>query len=292
MKRETLDKKIKISNDLMFYIYTHIETDINIDELADHYKINKFYLHKIFKEVFGRNIYESIKSIRLQKASNLLLTNKYSTISEIANECGYSSQTSFIRAFKERFSMTPNKWRTGGYKTYSHKILLQSPKAQASTASFDVLQPQIVNMPQMSAYYIRHRGYAYDKSKLTWQKIQTWIYQNDLKDYTEISLFHDNPTITPLDECHYVACVVPNEEKELKDQRLPKFNISEGVYAKFDLEGTRGDLLKFIHWVYHEWLPKSEYQTTTKPPYAIYHKNHYLNEDKEFSISFYLSIKF
>jgi len=32
----------------MFYIYTHIETDINIDELADHFKINKFYMHQIF----------------------------------------------------------------------------------------------------------------------------------------------------------------------------------------------------------------------------------------------------
>jgi AraC family transcriptional regulator len=37
-------------------------------------------MHKIFKEVFGHNIYESIKFIRLQKASNLLLTNTYSTI--------------------------------------------------------------------------------------------------------------------------------------------------------------------------------------------------------------------
>jgi AraC family transcriptional regulator len=46
---------------------------------------NPFYMHRIFKEIFGKNIYESIKSIRLQKASNLLLTNKYSTITEIAN---------------------------------------------------------------------------------------------------------------------------------------------------------------------------------------------------------------
>jgi len=291
MKRETLDKKIRISNDLMYYIYTHIETDINLDELASDMHINKFYMHKIFKEVFGRNIYESIKSIRLQKASNLLLTNKYSTISEVANECGYSSQTSFIRAFKERFSMTPNNWRKGGYKRYSHKILLQSQPAQASTANFETIQPQIVKMPQLSAYYIRHRGYG-NNTTLTWQKIQTWIYYNELKNYTQISLFHDNPTITPLEECHYVACVVHNDDKEIQDQRLPKLKISEGVYAKFDLEGTRGDLLKFIHWVYHEWLPKSEYQTTTKPPYAIYHKNHYLNEDKTFAISFYLSIKF
>ena len=30
-------------------------------------------MHRVFKEIFGRNIYESIKSIRLQKASNLFL---------------------------------------------------------------------------------------------------------------------------------------------------------------------------------------------------------------------------
>lgn len=291
MKRKTLDKKIKISNNLMFYIYTHIETDINLDELALEYKINKFYMHKIFKEIFGRNIYESIKSIRLQKASNLLLTNKYSTISEIANECGYGSQTSFIRAFKERFSMTPNIWRKGGYMDYSQKILKQSKKAQQSTAIFDSIEAQIVKIPQMNAYYIRHRGYGI-RTALTWQKIQTWIYQNDLKNYTLISLFHDNPTIVPLEECQHVMCVIPDDKKEISNQNLPQLKISESVCAKFDLEGTRGDLLKFIHWVYHVWLPHSDYQTTTKPPYAIYHKNHYLNEDKKFSISFYLSIKF
>jgi AraC family transcriptional regulator len=292
MKQETLDKKIKISNDLMFYFYKHIETDINLDELSEHHNINKIYMHQIFKEVFGRNIYESIKSIRLQKASNLLITNKYSTISKIANECGYSSQTSFIRAFKERFSMPPNAWRKGGYKEYSHNILLQSPNALASTANFDSMQPQIVKIPQQTGYYIRHRGYGYEKSRCTWQKMQTWIYQNDLKNYTQISLFHDNPTITPLDECHYVACVIPSSKEKVKDERLPKFNITGGVYAKFDFEGKRGDLLKLIHWVYHEWLPKSEYQTSTKPPYAIYHKNHYLEKDQHFSISFYVSIKF
>lgn len=75
MKRTTLQKKVKISNAVLFYIYTHIDTDINMDELAEEFQISKFYMHKIFKEIFGRNIYESIKSIRLQKSSNLLLTN-------------------------------------------------------------------------------------------------------------------------------------------------------------------------------------------------------------------------
>jgi AraC family transcriptional regulator len=290
MKKETLQKKVKIANDVMFYIYTHIDTNIDVNELADDLKISKFYMHKIFKEVFEKNIYESIKSIRLQKASNLLLTNKYSSITEVANLCGYSSQTSFIRVFKERFNMTPTEWRKGGYKLYSNTILEQSAKAKHSTANFEHIEPTIVKMPEFESYYIRHRGYN-AQIKQTWQKLQTWIFNNNLTNYKKIALFHDNPTITPLNECQYVACVV-TEEKVTDNERLPKFKISDGVYAKFDAEGEQGDLLKFIHWVYHEWLPASEYETTTKPSYAIYHKNNYLAEDNKFELSFYLPIKF
>jgi AraC family transcriptional regulator len=121
MKKETLQKRTKIANDIMYYIYTHIETNIDIEELSIDLGISKFHMHRIFKEAFGKNIYESIKSIRLQKASNLLLTNKYSTISNIVNQCGYSSQSSFIKIFKDRFEMTPKEWKNGGYKEYSKK---------------------------------------------------------------------------------------------------------------------------------------------------------------------------
>ena len=116
MKKSTYEKRAKIANDVMNYIYKYIDTNINIDDLSRELYISKFHLHRVFKEEFGKNIYESIKSIRLQKASNLLLTNKYSTISNIVNLCGYSSQSSFIKTFRERFDMTPKEWRSGGYK--------------------------------------------------------------------------------------------------------------------------------------------------------------------------------
>ncbi|MBL1244178.1 MAG: GyrI-like domain-containing protein [Sulfurimonas sp.] len=290
MKRETLNKKTKISNDILFYIYTNIEVDINMDELAKSYKLSKFYMHKVFKEIFGRNIYQSIKSIRLQKASSLLLTNKYSTITEIASLCGYSSQTSFIRVFKERFLVTPTVWRKGGYKKYSKTILEESKKAKSSNASFETLEATIVKMPPIETYYIRHNGYN-DEIKQTWQKIQTWMYSNNIKEYKHIALFHDNPVVTHLDECQYVACIEVEDELE-SNQRLPKFNITDGVYARFDISGVDGDFLKFMHWLYNEWLPSSEYETTTKPPYAIYKKNKYLSDDNSFELSFYLSIKY
>ncbi len=291
MKRDTLDKRTKIANDIMFYIYTHIDTDIDIEELSYDLHISKFHMHRIFKEAFGKNIYESIKSIRLQKASNLLLTNKYSTISNIVNQCGYSSQSSFIKIFKERFEMSPKEWKNGGYKEYSKKILQQSQKAMQSKANFNDMVPSIVKMPAIESFYIRNKGYNVN-IKETWQKLQTWVLTNNITSYRRIALFHDNPTITPLHDCQYIGCIVVDDKESVKSDRLPKFKIAEGVYAKFDLKGKTGDVLPFIHWVYHEWLPKSEYETTTKPSYAVYKKLDFFDENNEFELSFYVSINF
>jgi len=292
MKKETQQKHTQIANDIMYYIYTHIDTNIDIEELSIDLNVSKFHMHRIFKEAFGKNIYESIKSIRLQKASNLLITNEFSTITQIANMCGYSSQTSFIKVFKERFNMTPKQWRKGGYKIYSKNILAQSSLAMNSTADFSKIEePTIIKMDTQMSYYIRHQGY--DKSiKKTWQKLYTWILTNDLKNYQQIGLYHDNPTITPLQSCQYIACVVPDKSLQFTNDRLPKFNIASGIYAKFNISGVYGDVLKFIRWAYHEWLPESGFETTTKPSFTLYHKNHFLSDDGSFELSFYLPVQF
>ncbi|WP_415396121.1 AraC family transcriptional regulator [Sulfurimonas sp. CS5] len=291
MNKDTLQKNVKISNSIMYYIYTHIDVNIDMDELSRNLGISKFYMHKLFKNTFGKNIYESIKSIRLQKAASLLLTNKYSTISEIANLCGYSSHSSFIKAFRNKFDVSPKEWRNGAYKKYSNSILQASNISINSTLDFSKLSATIVDMPSMKSYYIRNNGYI-NNVKETWQKLYTLILNQKIKKYQMVALLHDNPTITDLNNCQYIACIITDEQEGVFTKRLPKFKISDGVYAKFDLQGYGEDILRFIQWVYHDWLVDSEYETTTKPSFIVYHKNNYLNNENLFDISYYLSIKF
>lgn len=291
MKRTTFEKRAKTANDVMNYIYEYIDTDINIDELSLQLKISKFHLHRIFKEEFGKNIYESIKSIRLQKAANLLITNRYSTITDISKMIGYSSQTSFLRSFKQRFLMTPKEWKNGGYKEYSDKIV-EKISSKNDEIDFSNIEPTIVKMPEIKGYYIRHKGY--DRSiKKSWQKLQTWIYTNDIKEHKQIALHHDNPIITPLEECQYIAIVaLEDKEKTLQDFLLPSLIVPKGVYAKFSLSGQYGDVIKLIQFVYHTWLRQSGYETTPSPAYTIYHKNHFLSSDEKFVLDYYLPIRY
>ena len=288
-KRITRDTHIKIANKTMSYIFQHIDTPINIDELALSFNITKIHLHKIFKEQMDINIYEFIKSIRLQKASNLLLTNKYSTITEIANICGYSSQSSFIKAFKNRFDQTPKKWRNGGYESYSNKILENSLLIGA-LPDFDKSKVQIVKTKPRTVYYIRQKSYNSQKARQKWQQLQAWVFTNEIKEYEQISIYHDNPAITPHENGFYIGAIGLKNSKKLEKTNLPHNTLPGGLYATFDIKWQENEIGWFIKWVYQEWLPNSGFETTTEPSYAVMHKNHFL-EENGVDATFYLPIR-
>ncbi len=287
MKKSTIQKHTKLANDVMFYIYTHLDSIVDTEDISKIFSVDKYYLHKVFKEVFGENIYATIRSIRLQKAANLLVTNPHTTLSEIALMCGYTSHSSFIKAFSQRFGMTPKAWRNGGFKEYA-KNIAQVHYNTALAKKFEKLEPKILKMPSIDAYYIRHRGIT-PSIKYTWQKILAWIYSNDINNYRLIALLHDNPSITPLQECRYVACVEVLENKNVSDT-LPKFQISKGLYAQFSLQCTNEELWQFFQWFYQEWLPRSGYETTIKPSYIIYENSNYIDNNQEARVQIYLSV--
>lgn len=280
MKKATKQQRANIVNKTLFYIYKNIDTNITLDELAEFNNISKYHFHRIFKEETNQNLFDFITSTRLQKAANLLITNSHSTISEVANTCGYSSHSSFIKAFKQKFCYTPTAWRKSGHIEYS-KYLIKEDK------TFKNINMKIEVIPKRYCAYIRHKGYN-RKIINIWQKLKALAYEYNLKEYKQLALLHDNPTITPLSECNYVAAIeVPKEfRSEISTMEIPKT-----LCASFHLEGVYGDVLAFLRYVYHFWLPKSGYEATTLPSFVHYHKNHFLNEDEKFDLTFYLPIK-
>jgi len=292
MKKETKNRHNQLANNFMFDIYEYIDTYINIDELSIDLGVGKFHFHRIFKEQTGMNIYETVKSIRLQKASNLLITNKFSTITEIANMCGYNSQSSFIRAFKKRFKQTPTIWRNGGYKEYSDKILETLQNNIVSSINFSTLKPRIIQTEAKRLYYIRQRGYSKKSTIQTWQKLTTWICTNKIKEFEQIGVYHDNPIITPSDECFYVASISQNISDKVIQTSLPYFETKPDVCASFEVVCKYEDILKLIQWVYHEWLPKSGYETTPNPSYITLKKGYSWDSRENLKFIYNIPIRF
>ena len=75
-----------------------------------HSQIGINLLHQGFRQLYRTGIKEYEIRKRLEAAAHLLQKDEL-TMQEITAKCGYSSQSSFVRAFKDVHGITPGQWR-------------------------------------------------------------------------------------------------------------------------------------------------------------------------------------
>ncbi len=81
-----------------------------IEELSRQYLINTAALKSVFKSVYGMPVASYMKQYRIRKAAELLLSTDKS-VSEVASEVGYESQSKFSAAFKDIMKILPTDYR-------------------------------------------------------------------------------------------------------------------------------------------------------------------------------------
>ncbi len=97
-------------NQLLEYLQEHYAENISLDKASALTGISKFYLSRIFRQYTGQSYSEYLSFLRIQKAENLLKdTNIH--ISDISAACGYSSISSFNRAFRQLKGCSPSEYR-------------------------------------------------------------------------------------------------------------------------------------------------------------------------------------
>lgn len=93
------------------YIQRNINKELTLDQIADKVNLSPKYISALFKQRFNMTLFAYINEIKMQKAQELLLNTK-KNIDEISRELGYLNFRSFIRAFKNYYSLTPSQYRT------------------------------------------------------------------------------------------------------------------------------------------------------------------------------------
>lgn len=92
------------------YLEEHYAQKITLEELADKFYINKFYLTRVFKEQFGMSIHNYLLQIRITHAKQLLRFTQKS-VESIGLECGMGELYYFSRTFKKVEGISPSKYR-------------------------------------------------------------------------------------------------------------------------------------------------------------------------------------
>lgn len=90
------------------YINTNLYTPLTLQTLSAHCGISRDHLSLIFKKSLGITIPQYIKKERLKEAKEFLSNGM--TISETAYTVGFSSDSYFIKCFKEEYGITPKSY--------------------------------------------------------------------------------------------------------------------------------------------------------------------------------------
>ena len=109
-----IDKNSIGSDDLIYnaveYVAKNFRDEIKLDKMAYDLGVSKYVLSRMFAKTFHCNFNKYVNGIRLNYAS-AALENSQESITNICLDCGFESQRTFNRVFKERYKMTPREYR-------------------------------------------------------------------------------------------------------------------------------------------------------------------------------------
>jgi len=94
------------------YISKFYYEEISVAKMAQACYLSTSHFRVIFKKVTGLAPLQYLENIRMRMAKTLLRSTKLSVL-EVAENTGYNSISSFNRAFKASFGVTPSGYRGG-----------------------------------------------------------------------------------------------------------------------------------------------------------------------------------
>ncbi len=105
-EEKRMDPKIR---ETLSYINENLNTELSVAELAERVYLSRYHFMRLFKAQTGDTVHAYIQQKRLLYAARLIREGE--TAGRAASEAGFSDYSSFYRAFRSSFGMSPGALR-------------------------------------------------------------------------------------------------------------------------------------------------------------------------------------
>lgn len=261
---------IKQLNEAINYIENHLEENIDLEIISNITGISKYHFQRIFTAISNISLSEYIRNRKLTKAaSEIIVTDQ--RIIDIALKYGYSSPTSFNRAFKNFHGFSPTELRNENKSIKFFPPIHFSLKISGGNLmDYRILKKDSFNVAGISIPISKKLEENFETVPNFWNETT----KNGTLDKFISKIFNEpqgilGVSVTDSDEWRYYIGISTDEPIE-DIENLEILKIPEATWAIFSSRGKPTDIQKLEEKILLEWMPSSDYIFDNKPELEIY----------------------
>ena len=107
--REMKAEKPELLDQVMAYIEENLAAKISLAEVSKHFYVSESTVSQLFRKKMGVSFYRCVTQRRLISAKNLI--QRDTPLEAVAEQTGFSDYSTFYRAFKSEFGISPRQYR-------------------------------------------------------------------------------------------------------------------------------------------------------------------------------------
>ena len=289
------------------YIHENLDEPIHVTSLAEKSCWSRWQFQRVFGQATGLSVAQYIRELRLSKAAELLLSSKNRHV-DIAMQCGFDSEISFSRAFKQMFNCTPRDYRQRG-KRHGLRTPLQyrcPNKAQTETPkTFTQIRIESRDGFHIQGRYDWIRGLFSASPNFSERVPRLWSQvisevKTVTKGYRPIGIIDTQDHAQHPDQMLYWAGylgpiktsspTIFSGANPFNTILLDTVKVPLQEYAVIPVYGKSSAVEKALEWFIYQWLPESNYYGVQGYELEIYEPDYAPNSPQSY-MEYWLPIK-
>lgn len=288
-------------NQVFIFIDTHLDKPLSLEEVASVACFSPYHFHRIFKLMTGEKLHEYITRRRIEKAASELMHSRKSVL-DITMNVGFSSNSSFTKAFKKYYDVSPSQFREQNYKRIRKISQVESKMGQMSSSYTSYicvmknLQQWISDNARIEVKESQKIDLAYlpviglQNIEKSFARLMQWATPLGLMNAkTKMAIvYYDSLKITEPQNIRLNTCMVLSSLIEPTEE-IGVMTIEKGKYIIGHFEITMPDFEKAWTGLYM-WMNEKGYKRADKESFEIYHNNFNEHPDKKCIVDLYIPV--
>jgi len=290
-------------NKVFKYIDENLHSSLQLNEISNIASFSPFHFHRIFKTVTGETLSEYVTRKRIEKAQYLLLQRTETSISDIAELCGFAANASFTRAFKRAAGISPMLYRnqfTGSISKVGKEESKMGKKSESDKNYLRIIEElkmftmmnasiQLREMPDMQLAFVSCIGPG--QLEVAFDKLIRWATPLGLINDNAVimRIYHDSFKFTAADKVRMSACLLLNQPVK-HSGGISITTIEKGRYICGSFEIGLHEFEKSWTSLYL-WMNEKGYRKSDKNPFEILHNDYRTHHEKKSIVDFFIPIE-